>query len=120
MRAKRTIVGMILALAAAALAAACDSAGGGAKCFGPAYGPPEPSCAAFDVGLTCPVGSEPFYTCVCTKTDDGQTWVCSPGAGTTSGGGAGGMNAGGGGMGTGGSGTGGSTTGGTGGGDGGT
>ncbi len=100
----------MLAVTACLIAAACESAGGGGDCFPPDHGPTGPSCAGFDVGLSCPVGGVAWYTCVCSPGASGkssdQTWVCNP-AGSMSAGGAGGAG-GSGGAGTGGSGTGGS------------
>jgi hypothetical protein len=100
------MLGVMLAASACLIAVACESSGGGGDCFPPEHGPNGPSCAGFDVGLSCPVGVTAWYSCVCTQgagTDaDGgasQAWVCVP---------AGSSNAGGGGSGgSGGSGTGG-------------
>jgi hypothetical protein len=97
-RAKRTIipgdarghlltrVGALLALVASVVSAACDSSSGGSSCFPPEHGPADTSCAGFDLGLSCPVGVTPFYTCTCTKSGSAQSWVCAPAGG---GGGAG-------------------------------
>ena len=93
---------MIAAAAACTIAVACESSGGGSDCFPPEHGPSSPSCAGFDLGLTCQVGTSAWYTCVCSKggTGQSQTWVCAPaGATLTGGGGSGGS----GGAGTGGS-----------------
>jgi hypothetical protein len=81
--------GAAIALVAGALAGACESSGGGAACFPPEHGPDDPSCAAFTVGLSCPVDVAPWYTCVCTASGSTQTWVCSPAVTTTGNGGAG-------------------------------
>jgi hypothetical protein len=100
-RAKRTMVGTILALAACWLAAACGSSGG-SSCFSPANGPADPSCAGFDLGLSCQVDLAPWYSCTCTKgSGTTQTWVCAPVGATGAGGsgGATGTGGGGGGMG---------------------
>jgi hypothetical protein len=81
-------------------AAACTSAGGGATCFPPEHGPSDVSCAAFSLGLMCPVDVQPgFYSCTCTAADAGQTWICTPtdapGSGGGGGSGAGGAGTGG-------------------------
>jgi hypothetical protein len=81
----------MLALAVCAIVAACVSSGGGGDCFPSDHGPSEPSCAAFDLGLTCPVGTA-WFSCVCEQVaaaDAGtaQQWVCAP-VGTTGNGGS--------------------------------
>lgn len=93
MRAKRTMVGAILALAACWLAAACSSNGGG-SCFSPVHGPGGLSCAGYEVGLSCPVDLADVYTCTCTQgSGTTQTWVCTA-AGAGGAGGAGGTGGG--------------------------
>jgi hypothetical protein len=106
--------GAVIALVAGALAltGACESSGGGAACFPPEHGPSDPSCAAFSVGLSCPVDLAPWYTCVCTAAGSTQTWVCAPAGSGNGGSGSGGSGNGGsgnGGSGSGGGGSGGST-----------
>ena len=100
MRAMWIWIGATVALAAGALAGACESSGGGSDCFPPEHGPNGPSCTSFDVGLICPVDLASWYTCTCTAggpdagADAGngatQTWVCMPTGGGSGGGGSGG------------------------------
>jgi hypothetical protein len=97
---KWTMVGAVLVLLACVLPVACDSNGGGSNCFPPEHGPADPSCAGFDLTLTCPVDLASWYSCTCTATGTTQTWICTPAS--TGAGGGGGGGAGGGGGGTGG------------------
>jgi hypothetical protein len=116
------VLGVPLAASACVLvAAACESSGGGGDCFPPEHGPSSPSCAGYDVGLVCPVGTSAWYTCLCTQggSDAGQTWVCAPAGSSLTGGGGGSGGSGGGGAGGSAGGSGGSGVGGDAGADGG-
>jgi hypothetical protein len=94
----RTLLGALLTLSVCLIATACESSGGGGTCFPPEHGPSAPSCAGFDLNLSCPVDIATWYTCVCTAGGAGtggsagtgsgsaaQTWVCGP-TGTSLGG----------------------------------
>jgi hypothetical protein len=81
----------MVALVAGMLPASCES--GSSTCFSPVHGPASPSCDAFDANLVCPVDLTPWYTCTCTPTDAGKSWVCTPAGSTASG--SGGMGSGG-------------------------
>ncbi len=90
-------IGLGVALLACWLAVACESSGGGSTCFPAEHGPSDPSCAGFDLGLTCPVDLTPWYSCTCTAADAGaQAWMCGMAGATDTGGmGTGGMGTGG-------------------------
>ncbi len=100
-----------LSLVATALWTGCEPNATGATCFAPEHGPSAVSCAGFQVGLSCPVDVQPWYSCVCTQSGSSQSWVCMPSGSGAGGAGAGGSGAGG--SGSGGSGTGGVGSGGS-------
>jgi hypothetical protein len=91
-----------VAVLGGSIAAACGSDNGSAApCFSSAMGPAEVACTTFPVGLSCPVGLTPAYTCTCTAFGAARSWVCNAtpdggaGGGGTGGAGFGGRGAGG-------------------------